>query len=38
MVRGQRIHIGYFDNEIEAAIAYDRFARNYFGEFAKCNF
>lgn len=38
MLNGKRITIGCFDTDIEAAKAYDNFARRYFGEFAKTNF
>ena len=32
------IRIGYFDDEVEAARAYDEAARKYHGEFARLNF
>jgi hypothetical protein len=36
--KGQRIFLGYFDNEIEAAKTYDEAARKYRGDFAVLNF
>ena len=33
----EKIYLGYFVNEIEAAVAYNNAALEYFGEFAKLN-
>lgn len=35
---GRRIYVGRFDDEIEAAHAYDEAARRYHGTFARLNF
>jgi hypothetical protein len=35
---GRRAGLGYFDDEIEAALAYDRFVIEHYGEFARPNF
>lgn len=35
---GRLYNLGYFDNQIDAAIAYDRKAEQIFGEFAYLNF
>jgi hypothetical protein len=37
-VWNKQIHIGSFCNEVDAAIAYDNAAREYFGKFARTNF
>lgn len=34
---GKRVAIGSYDNEKEAALAYNEYASKYFGEFARLN-
>jgi hypothetical protein len=35
---GKKVHIGVYDNEVSAAEAYDRKAKELFGAYAKLNF
>lgn len=36
-ILGKRKHIGYFSCEVEAAKAYDAYAKEHFGEYARLN-
>lgn len=38
MVDRKAKHIGYYDDEIEAAKAYDSVAQELFGDYARLNF
>jgi hypothetical protein len=36
--QGRKLWLGYFDNDLDAAKAYDEAARKYHGDFARLNF
>lgn len=38
VVAGKKVRVGYYNDLIEAALAYDEAAYKYFGEFANVNF